>query len=156
GAHRVQQRRTVGGRVEKGLREGLEPLADVARQRRRARDEGDRAHDEAPRREPRAVLVVAGEVPGLDAALVDALARERPAQLGDEARRARVALGIPGLGYGRASSTRLKGVSVARRKRVKPPAVTTSRSLASPACAPSARPTSCASEAGVQIMVEAE
>ena len=36
--------------------------------------------------------------------------------------------------YGRASSTRLKGVSVARRKRVKPPpSTTTSRSRASPA-----------------------
>src|SRR5439155_3476223 len=80
---------------------------------------------------------------------------DRRAQLGDEARGARVALGIPGLGYGRASSTRLKGVSVARRKRVKPPAMTTSRSRASPACAPSASPTSCASEAGVQTMVEA-
>jgi hypothetical protein len=58
--------------------------------------------------------------------------------------------------YGLASKTRLKGVSVARRKRVKPPAVTTSRMRASPACAPSASPTSCAFEAGVQIMVEAE
>ncbi len=80
---------------------------------------------------------------------------DRRAQLGDEARGACVALGIPALGYGRASSTRLKGVSVARRKRVKPPAVTTSRSRASPACAPSPNPTSCASEAGVQTMVEA-
>ena len=44
--------------------------------------------------------------------------------------------------YGRASSTILNGVSVARRKRVKPPLVTTSRSFASPACAPNARPTS--------------
>ena len=52
--------------------------------------------------------------------------------------------------HGRASSTRLNGVSAARRKRVKPPAVTTSRSRASPACAPSASPTSCASDAGVQ------
>lgn len=44
--------------------------------------------------------------------------------------------------HGRASSTRLKGVSVARLKRVKPPAVTTSRRRASPACAPSAKPPS--------------
>src|SRR5207244_960353 len=75
---------------------------------------------------------------------------DRRPQLGDEARGARVALGIPALGYGRASSTRLKGVSVARRKRVKPPAVTTSRSRVSPACAPSASPTPCASEAALR------
>src|SRR5215468_7695717 len=56
---------------------------------------------------------------------------------------------------GRASSTKLKGVSVARRKRVKPPAVTTCRSRASPACAPSPSPTSWLSDAGVQTIVEA-
>jgi hypothetical protein len=49
----------------------------------------------------------------------------------------------------------LNGVSVARRILVKPPAVMTSRSLASPACAPSAEPTSCDSEVGTQIIVEA-
>lgn len=38
--------------------------------------------------------------------------------------------------YGRAASTILNGVSVARRNRVKPPFVTISRSFASPACAP--------------------
>ena len=38
--------------------------------------------------------------------------------------------------HGRASKTRLNGVSAARRKRVKPPAVTTSRMRASPAWAP--------------------
>src|SRR5438445_5524992 len=80
GAHRVQQPRAVARGGEEALPEGLEPVAEVARERRRARDEGDRAHDEAVRLEPCAVLVVAGEVPGLDAALVDALARERPAQ----------------------------------------------------------------------------
>src|ERR1700683_1128313 len=53
-------------------------------------------------------------------------------------------------GHGRASNTRLNGVSAARRKRVKPAAVTTSRILASPAWAPSASPTSCDSEAGVR------
>jgi len=58
--------------------------------------------------------------------------------------------------HGLASNTRLKGVSVARRKRVNPPAVTTSRNLASPACAPRARPTSCDNEAGVHNRVEAE
>ena len=57
--------------------------------------------------------------------------------------------------YGRTSSTRLNGVSVARRKRVKPPAVTTSRNRASPAWAPSARPTSWSRDAGVQTSVDA-
>jgi hypothetical protein len=56
--------------------------------------------------------------------------------------------------HGRVSNTRLKGVSAARRKCVKPPASTTSRMRASPACAPRARPTSCESEAGVQSRVE--
>ena len=56
--------------------------------------------------------------------------------------------------HGRASNTRLKGVCSARRKRVKPPATTTSRIFACPACAPSASPTSCDSEAGVQRKVE--
>jgi hypothetical protein len=57
--------------------------------------------------------------------------------------------------YGRASRMRLKGVAVARRKRVNPPASTTSRKRASPACAPSPRPTSWLSEAGVHSIVEA-
>ena len=57
-------------------------------------------------------------------------------------------------GYGRASKTMLNGVSVARRMLVNPPADITSRSLASPACAPRAVPTSCASDVGTQIMVE--
>ena len=56
---------------------------------------------------------------------------------------------------GRASRIMLNGVSVARRILVKPPVVMTSRSLASPACAPSAVPTSCDSEVGIQIIVEA-
>jgi hypothetical protein len=55
---------------------------------------------------------------------------------------------------GRASRIMLKGVSVARRTLRKPPPVITSRSFASPACAPSAAPTSCDSEVGTQIMVE--
>ncbi|RZU41338.1 hypothetical protein BDD14_2854 [Edaphobacter modestus] len=62
----------------------------------------------------------------------------------------------PVLFYARASNTRLKGVSAARRKLLKPPEETTSRIRASPACAPRARPTSCEREAGVQIMVDAE
>jgi hypothetical protein len=57
--------------------------------------------------------------------------------------------------YGLASSTRLNGVSVARRKRVNPPSVITSRSRDSPAWAPSARPTSWSREAGVHTSVEA-
>ena len=59
------------------------------------------------------------------------------------------------LGYGRASSTRLNGVSVARRNRVNPASAATSPSRCSPACAPRPRPTSWSSEAGVQISVEA-
>ena len=43
----------------------------------------------------------------------------------------------------------LKGVSVARRKRLKPAEVTTSRMRASPACAPRHSPTSCDREQGV-------
>src|SRR3981189_2642456 len=56
---------------------------------------------------------------------------------------------------GRASKIKLNGVCVARRNSEKPPAVTTSRSRFSPACAPSAKPTSWDSEAGVQISAEA-
>ncbi len=56
---------------------------------------------------------------------------------------------------GRASSTRLNGVSVARVTLENPPSLTTSANLASPACAPSARPTSWSRDAGVQITVEA-
>jgi hypothetical protein len=49
---------------------------------------------------------------------------------------------------------RLNGVWVASRTRLKPASRSTAPSLASPACAPSPRPTSWASEAGVQIRVE--
>src|SRR3954454_4350913 len=56
--------------------------------------------------------------------------------------------------HGLASNTRLNGVSAARRKRVNPPAAITSPILASPACAPSASPTSCDSDAGVHRNVE--
>src|SRR5262245_32469610 len=55
---------------------------------------------------------------------------------------------------GRASSTRLNGVAVARRKRVKPPWRTTSPSRRSPACAPSAAAPSWLSEAGTHSWVE--
>jgi hypothetical protein len=55
----------------------------------------------------------------------------------------------------RASSTRLKGVSVARRKWLNPASMKTCRSRFSPACAPSPSPTSCDSELGVQTHVEA-
>jgi hypothetical protein len=47
-----------------------------------------------------------------------------------------------GAGQGRASRTRLNGVSAARRNREKPASWTTSPSRVSPACAPSASPTS--------------
>ena len=56
--------------------------------------------------------------------------------------------------YGRASNTRLNGVSVARRKRLKPPS-RTGPMRASPVCAPRHAPTSCAHEAGVQMNVDA-
>src|SRR6185437_14203858 len=68
--------------------------------------------------------------------------------------------GIPGScltdygAHGRASSTRLKGVSAARRTRLKPPSPKTSVRRCSPAWAPSARPTSWLKEAGVQSIVE--
>ena len=53
-----------------------------------------------------------------------------------------------------ASRTRLNGVSVARRTRVNPASRSTSARRGSPACAPSPRPTSCASDAGVHTTVE--
>src|SRR4029453_12582328 len=57
--------------------------------------------------------------------------------------------------YFLASRIRLNGVSVARRNRVKPASANTRASRASPAWAPSARPTSCEREFGVQTMVDA-
>ena len=53
------------------------------------------------------------------------------------------------VGSGSTSKTRLKGVSAARRKRLKPASATTSAILAGPAWAPRARPTSWESDAGV-------
>src|ERR1700735_867971 len=62
---------------------------------------------------------------------------------------------LPGQGaHGRASSTRWKGVSAARRTRLKPPSPKTSVRRCSPAWAPSAKPTSWLKEAGVQSIVE--
>jgi hypothetical protein len=56
---------------------------------------------------------------------------------------------------GRASKIKLNGVSVARRKRVKPASSTiTFRNRCSPACAPSAGPF-CASDTGTQISDDA-
>ena len=52
--------------------------------------------------------------------------------------------------YARASSTMLNGVSAARRTREKPASFRIFDRRPSPACAPSANPTSCESEAGVQ------
>ena len=57
---------------------------------------------------------------------------------------------------GRASYTTLNGVSAARRKRVKPAAVTTSRMRFSPDCAPRQSATSCEREQGVHNNVENE
>lgn len=65
---------------------------------------------------------------------------------------ARVDTTVP---YFLASRIRLNGVSAARRKRVNPASLNTSRRRGSPACAPSASPTSWDSELGVQIMLEA-
>ena len=79
--------------------------------------------------------------------------RRRPA--GEEPPRS-AALPSSGRDQGRISNTWLKGVSAARRKLVKPAAVATSRSLASPACAPSASPTSCDSALGTHSSVENE
>ena len=56
--------------------------------------------------------------------------------------------------HGLASNTRLNGVCVARRNRVNPPFMTTSRSRASPAWAPRAGPLY-AREAGTQTIVDA-
>ena len=56
--------------------------------------------------------------------------------------------------YGRASSTRLNGVCVARRNRLKPASAITSRRRASPAYAPSAGPLR-ASDTGTHICDEA-
>jgi hypothetical protein len=58
--------------------------------------------------------------------------------------------------HGRASYTMLKGVSVARRNRLKPAFVTTSRIRASPDCAPMHSPTSWDREHGVHRSVEKE
>src|SRR5262249_40172063 len=56
--------------------------------------------------------------------------------------------------YGRASRIMLNGVSAARRTLLNPPEVMTSRSLASPACAPSVAPTSWDREVGKQTIVD--
>ena len=58
--------------------------------------------------------------------------------------------------YVLASYTILKGVSVARRKRLNPADRTTSSIRFSPACAPRHRPTSCDREHGVHSRVEKE
>ncbi len=60
------------------------------------------------------------------------------------------------MSYGLASYTRLNGVWVARRNRVKPAEVTTSLILPSPACAPKHSPTACEREHGVHNRVEKE
>ena len=55
------------------------------------------------------------------------------------------------IGQARASNTILNGVSAARRNLLKPASFATFFNLPSPACAPSPRPTSWVSEAGVQM-----
>ena len=81
--------------------------------------------------------------------------RELPRRAGGGAPGRRGRPGVAaGRGYGRASSTTLNGVSAARRTRVKPALPRTSRRRASPAWAPSARPTSWESELGVHSSVE--
>jgi hypothetical protein len=62
----------------------------------------------------------------------------------------------PPRGHGRASYTRLTGVSATRRNRVNPALVTSSRVRASPAWAPSACPPSWALAPGVQTSVDTE
>ena len=62
---------------------------------------------------------------------------------------------LAGIVQERTSKIMLNGVSVARRNRWKPASVATWRSLRSPACAPSPQPTSCDSDAGVQMKVDA-
>jgi hypothetical protein len=58
-------------------------------------------------------------------------------------------------GHGLASKTKLNGVCVARRNFEKPADITTSLILFSPACAPSAGPSSF-KDAGTQIIVDPE
>ena len=65
-------------------------------------------------------------------------------------------LAAPLVPQGLASSTKLKGVSAARRNRLKPPWVTTSFRRCSPACAPRQAPTSWERDAGVHMNVDAE
>ena len=54
----------------------------------------------------------------------------------------------------RASSTRFRGVSAARRTEPKPPSSITSRRRASPACVPSPARPGCERDPGVQTSVE--
>jgi hypothetical protein len=63
---------------------------------------------------------------------------------------------LSGIAYGRASYTTLNGVSAARRKRLNPAAVTTSRIRFSPDCAPKHNATSCEREQGVHNRIEKE
>src|SRR3546814_3966788 len=56
--------------------------------------------------------------------------------------------------YGRASNTRLNGVPVARRNRVKPAPVASSARVASGTWEPSAQPPGCDWAAGVQMDVD--
>lgn len=77
--------------------------------------------------------------------------------VGTDRRRYRNGGGLmpPPRAYERASNTILNGVAVARRMLRKPPALMTSRSFASPACAPNAAPTSCDRDVGTHTSVDA-
>src|SRR3954469_25274132 len=79
--------------------------------------------------------------------------------MGDDTKRDRGALAaVPSdeldLGQGRTSSTRLKGVSVARRQRLKPASPRISAHSVSPTWLPRPRRPSSASEAGRQMDAE--
>ena len=156
---RVGDRLGVGVRARVGGRVGQAAAAAVERHDARvARQVGDlelphaRVHDRPARQQQHDRLAAAVGLPP------DAHAVPLEVPLG--VRRARRRPGVrpphpPTLtGYGRASYTWLNGVSATRRKRVNPPASTTSRMRASPAWAPRASPTSCESDAGVHSRVE--
>lgn len=84
------------------------------------------------------------------------LQTDRPASAAPARRPAWQEPRAPGSCQGRASKTRLNGVSAARRNRLNPAVPMTSAIRASPACAPRASPTSCDRDAGVHSSVENE
>ena len=154
---------------------------DVATVVRGAVGRGGRAHRARGRRRPHSPRPAGDGDNPIAAAIVDraaALAGDRrragpggrrpggrrvPLPVGPNARRHRRGRTGPGgvrAGrhgrdrHGLASRMRLNGVSVARRTRLNPASRSTAASRRSPACAPSPRPTSWASDPGVQITVD--